>query len=63
MVERPFLCTRSTTRVLVPEHLKVVLGLPRAIAHVFVAKEPISCIRPATYVLDRGGRYDIFCHK
>jgi hypothetical protein len=43
-----------------PEHLKVVLGLPRAVAHVSVAKEPISCIRPATYVLDRRGRYDIF---
>ena len=53
MAQRPFLCPRSTTRVLSPEHLKAVLGLPRAISHISVAKQPILCIRPATFVLDR----------
>jgi hypothetical protein len=43
-----------------PEHLKVVLGLPRAISHISVAKQPILCIRHATFVLDWGGRYGIF---
>jgi hypothetical protein len=43
-----------------PEHLKAVLGLPRAISHISVAKQPILCIRPATFVLDQGGRYGIF---
>jgi hypothetical protein len=60
MAQRPFLCPRSATRVFVPEHLKAVLGLPRAISHIAVAKQPILCIRPATFVLDRGGRYGIF---
>jgi hypothetical protein len=43
-----------------PEHLKAVLGLPRAISHISVAKQPILCIRPAAFVLNWGGRYGIF---
>jgi hypothetical protein len=43
-----------------PEHLKAALGLQRAIAHISVAEQPILCIRPATFVLDRGGCYGIF---
>jgi hypothetical protein len=60
MAERPLLCPCSATRVFVPENIKAVHGLQRAISHISVAKQPILCIRPATFVLDWGGRYGIF---